>query len=78
MNQELRDLFLYLSGLAALGFGMVGLLLAFGNVLLQSCCNSVLITNDSVLYALGGRIWFPVLWAGLGIAILMLTVKRRS
>ena len=78
MNKEMRDLFLYLSGLAALGFGMVGLLLAFGNVLLQSCCNTVLVTNGTVLYALGGRIWYPILWAGLGIAILLLTVKNRD
>ncbi|NNE47207.1 MAG: hypothetical protein HKN37_11160 [Rhodothermales bacterium] len=78
MNKELRDLFLYLSGLAAVGFGMVGLLLAFGHVLLQSCCNTVLVTNGTVLYALGGRIWYPILWAALGIAILLLTARNRG
>lgn len=78
MNKELRDLFLYLSGLTALGFGIVGLLLSFGHVLLHTCCGAALIAGDSVLYALAGKIWYPILWAGLGIGILMLTVKSRQ
>ena len=78
MNRDFRDLFLYLSGLTALGFGIVGLLLSFGNVLLQACCNSTLIATDSMLYALGGRIWYPILWATAGVLILTMTVKTRK
>ena len=78
MNKDLGNLFLYLSGLTALGFGIVGLLATFGQAVLKGCCNTDLITGDSVLYALAGQIWYPILWAGLGIGILMLTVRARK
>ncbi len=78
MNRDFRDLFLYLSGLTALGFGIVGLLLSFGHVLLQVCCDTALVTGDSFLYALAGRIWYPIIWATAGILILTMTVKSRA
>lgn len=78
MNTDFRDLFFYLSGLTTLGFGIVGLLLSFGQVLLQACCDATLVTSDSFLYALAGRIWYPILWASAGIIILTMTVKSRS
>ncbi|MDX1741152.1 MAG: hypothetical protein R3178_07655 [Rhodothermales bacterium] len=78
MNRDFRNLFFYLSGLTALGFGIVGLLLSFGNVLLQACCDSSLVSSGSFLYAIAGRIWYPILWAGAGILILTMTVKGRE